>query len=308
MEYRGDINKLLNRYVDFVDEISSNNHYENNIRHLLYLVVPAFVFKYGVDKESTILKCFENVKIIISGTEDKQVLASFNRKLVRDNDGYHTIKYIMLNKYRTSPSISELLDSIIHEFNHAINSINNEISYDDKYIKVRTGLSYLIYDKSTLSFIRKSDEVNLEEIINTTQTEEIVNIINSFNDMDVENVEFKTTLYTLNNEINKVYKSNAYEFDTYICEELMNNKTFVPTICNLRFKGLIEDIERLFDDVMGRTGAYKELNTLLLEIHNLEIKYVTRHLFKNKILNKLRNKSRRVMDIVKEYDDKCVYK
>ena len=131
MEYRGDINKLLNRYVDFVDEISSNNHYENNIRHLLYLVVPAFVFKYGVDKESTILKCFENVKIIISGTDDKQVLASFNRKLVRDNDGYHTIKYIMLNKYRTTPSISELLDSIIHEFNHAINSINNEISYDD---------------------------------------------------------------------------------------------------------------------------------------------------------------------------------
>ena len=308
MEYRGDINKLLNRYVDFVDKISSDNHYENNIRHLLYLVVPAFIFKYGVDKESTILKCFENVKIIISGTEDKQVLASFNRRLVRDRDGYHTIKYVVINKYRTTPSISELLDSIIHEFNHAINSINNEILYDDKYIKVRTGLSYLIYDRKNLTFIRKSNEVNLEEIINTKQTEEIVNIINSFNDIDVENVEFKTTLYTINNEINKVYKSNAYEFDTYICEELMKNKTFIPTICNLRFKGFVEDIGSLFDNVMGRDGAYDELNDLLSEIHSLEIKYVTRHLFKNKILNKLRNKSQRVMDIVKEYDDKCVYK
>ncbi len=308
MEYRGDINKLLNRYVDFVDKISSDNHYENNIRHLLYLIVPAFVFKYGVDKENTILKCFENVKIIISGTEDRQVLASFNRKLVRDSDGYHTIKYIILNKYKTTPTISELLDSIIHEYSHAINSINNEISYDDKYIKVRTGLSYLIYDKNSLTFIKKSDEVHLEEIINTTQTEEIVNIINSFNDIDVDNVEFKTTLYTLDNEINKVYKSNAYEFDKYICEQLMNNKTFIPTICNLRFKGFVEDIESLFDNVMGRTGAYRELNTLLAEIHTLEIKYVTRHLFKNKILNKLRNKSNRVMDIVKEYDDKCVYK
>ena len=308
MEYRGDINKLLNRYVDFVDKISSNNHYENNIKHLLYLVVPAFVFKYGVDKENTILKCFENVKIIISGTEDRQVPASFNRKLIKDSDGYHTIKYIILNKYKTTPTITELLDSIIHEFNHAINSINNEISCDDKYIKLRTGLSYLIYDKKSLTFIRKSEEVSLEEIINTTQTEEIVNIINSFNDMDIDNVEFKTTLYTLDKEINKVYKSNAYEFDKFICGELMNNKTFLPTISNLRFKGLVEDIESLFDSVMGRTGAYKELNVLLTDINNLEIKYVTRHMFKSKILNQLRNKSQRVMDIVKEYDDKCVYK
>ena len=38
--------------------------------------------------------------------------------------------------------------------------------------------SYLIYDRKTLRFIEKSKESYLEEVINTEQTEEIINIIN----------------------------------------------------------------------------------------------------------------------------------
>ena len=308
MEYKGDINKLIDRYVVIVDSISEAFNYNSNIKHLLYLIVPAFVLKYGIDKESTILKCFESIKISETGVTNEYILASYNRHLVKDGNNYKTIKYILLNKFTSTNAISEIMDSIIHEYNHAVNSYNNEISYDDKYVKIRTGLSYLIYDKNTLSFIKKSKEVSLEEIINTEQTEEIINIINSFNSYDIENTEFKTTLYTLNKEIDNTYKSNAYEFDSYICKELMNNKTFLPTISNLRFKGFIEDIPDLFDNVIGRPGSYTELNKLLSDIHNLEIKYMNSHLFKDRILNKLRGKAGEVMALINEYDSKCLYK
>lgn len=308
MNYKGDINSLIERYIKFVDEISNSNHYESNIRHLLYLIVPAFVLKYGAENENTIKKCFEEVPIMITGTEDKYVTASFNRRLLKSGNGYKTLKYILLNKYKTSSTISELIDSIIHEYNHAINSYNNEITYDDKYIKIRTGLSFLIYDKNTLEFIKKSSEVNLEEIINTEQTEDIINIINSLNNYDISNEEFKTTLYTLDKEIKNEYESNAYSFESYICEELMNNKTFTPTVNNLRFKGFVEDIPNMFDDVIGRSGAYKELNELLTDIHKLEIKYMNSILFKKLILNKLRIKSKEVVNLIKEYDEKCIFK
>ena len=182
------INKFLEKYISFVDRISNKYNYQDNIRHLLYLIVPGFVIKYGVSNESLILRCFEEVIIFVSGTENQVVTASFNRKLFKSGSLYTTNKYIVINEYKKA-NLTNLIDSIVHEYNHAVNSINNEISYDDKYVKLRTGLSYLVYDKNTLKFIYKSKESYLEEVINTEQTEEIINIINSFGNYKISNIE-----------------------------------------------------------------------------------------------------------------------
>ena len=48
----------FNRYISFVDGISNEMDYPNSIRHLLYVVVPAFIINYGVDNERLILECF----------------------------------------------------------------------------------------------------------------------------------------------------------------------------------------------------------------------------------------------------------
>jgi hypothetical protein len=302
------VNKFLDKYIDFVNEISYKHKYEDNIRHLLYLIVPAFVAKYDVSNESLILKCFEDVHIFISGTENKVVTASFNRIINNCDNRYYTDKFIMLNEYRDA-SLTSLIDSIVHEYNHAINSINNEIIYDDKFVKVRTGLSYLIYDRKTLRFIEKSKESYLEEVINTEQTEEIINIINSFNSFKIDNMEFNNMLFALKNEIRvDKYTSNAYYFQSYICDELMKNKTFTPTISNLRIKGFVDSIPNLFDDVIGKEGSYKYLNSLLEEVYNLEIKYMKSGIFKKIILNKLRSKAFEVIDLINDYDNKCIYK
>jgi len=303
-----DINNFLNKYIDFVNNISNKFRYDNNIKHLLYVIVPAFIIKYDIKNEKHILNCFETIPIVVTGTEDKTITASFNRKLSYDNSTYKTIKIILLNEFKTA-SLTDLLDSIIHEYNHAVNSINNEITYDDKTIRVRTGISHILYDKKTFNYISKSNEVALEEILNTMQTEEIIEIINSFGKKSISNYEFKNMLDALDREIgSSKFKSDAYEYDSLLTSELINNKTFTPTICNLRFKGFIDDIPYLFDNVIGRDGEYKRLNDLLTRIHDNEWEYNKAVLFKNRILNSIKSDSLKVIDLIREYDSKCIYK
>jgi hypothetical protein len=303
-----DINSFINKYIDFVDEISNKHRYESNIKHLLYLIVPAFVIKYDIKNEKHILKCFNEIPIVISGNEDKTVTAAFNRRVLKDGDGYKTIKVIILNEYKTA-NLTNLLDSIIHEYNHAVNSINNEVTWDDKVIRVRTGLSHIFYDKNSLNYLSKSNEVALEEILNTMQTEEIINIINSFNNKPIDNYEFSSMLYSLKNEIGKEsFKSEAYYYDSLLTSELVKNKTFTPTICNLRLNGMIEDIPYLFDNVLGINGEYDRLNSLLTSIHKKEIEYGKRTMFRNLLLNDIKKDSLKVINLIREYDNKCIYK
>ncbi len=302
------VNSFIDKYILYVDNISKEFEYTDNIKHLLYLIVPAFVIKYGVNNESTILNCFKNVKIYINGTYDNIVSATFNRSLKKIDDNYYTEKYIMINNYSES-SLPSLIDNIVHEFNHAINSINNEVLYDDKYVKVRTGLCTLYYLKKDLKFEKKSNALTLEEILNTAQTEDVVNIINSFGNYYIENIELSNALYALKHEIGeKKYTSDGYAYQKQICSSLINNKTFTPTVNNLRFKGLIEDIPYLFDNVIGTEGSYNKLNSLLTDMHELIIKYAKSTFFKNKILNKIKSKSKEISILIDEYESKCIFK
>lgn len=303
-----DLNKFIEKYIDFVDRVADRYHYESNLKHLLYLIVPAFVIKYDIKNEKHILKVFEEVPMLLSGKEDKVITGSFSRSLTRDGSGYKTIKVIILNEYRTA-NLIDLLDNIVHEYNHAVNSVNNEITYDDKYVKVRTGLSHIVYDRNTLGFVSKSNKVALEEILNTMQTEEIINIINSFNKKQIDNYEFSSMLYSLKNDLGKEpFKSDAYRYDSYLANELVKNKTFTPTINNLRLNGNVDDIPYLFDNVVGRDGEYERLNDLLTLIHKKEVEYSKRTLFRNLLLNDIKKDSMKVLNLIREYDNKCIFK
>ena len=304
---QSNINQLLNKYIPFVDEISKEYDYSNNIKHLLYIIVPTFVAKYGINNESTVLNCFRKVKIYIKN-HGKNVSAAFNRSLKRDGNMYYTDKFITVNSFSTS-SLSTILDNFIHEFNHAINSINNEIIIEDKYIKVRTGLTTLNYNRKDLSFIEKSKETVLEELLNTSQTEELLGIIKSFSNYHIENSELSNTLYNLNKELGSdEYTSEAYLYQKNICKILIENKTFTPTMNNLRFKGMITDIPSLFDNVIGEEGSYDKLNEMLSNMHSLIVKYSESRFFKNKYLTKIKSISKDIIRLIDDYDKKCIFK
>ena len=123
---------IIEREKKFIDEISDKYNYDSNIRHLLYIIIPAFIIKYGTNKEKLILNTFKNIKIRITNQEDKMVKAYYSSTPRKINNEYTTIKYMMIQNYNNI-GLVELLDNLVHEFNHAVNSYLNEIKVTNKY-------------------------------------------------------------------------------------------------------------------------------------------------------------------------------
>ena len=262
-------NNRIEKYNLIAKKISLKYQYPSNISHLLGIILYGFIIKYGIDKERLIINTFTNVPIFISNKEDKFTLAFYQSIPYKENDTIKTKKYIVLNNYKNITLIS-LLDSLIHEYNHAVNSYNNEVSLENDTIKLRCGLSYARYD---LNFnpIDKEDNAILEEILNTNQTTDIINIIKNIDYKTIQDSNIQNTLYSINSETNNKYLSNSYFLETYICKNLLNNKTFVSTLNTLRISGDILDIDKWFNDITGIKNSYYLLTSYLNDVFTLEM-------------------------------------
>ena len=288
-----DSNLVIEREKPYIDDICNRYGYDSNIRHLLYIIIPAFIIKYGIKKEQLVLNTFKNIKIIISEKKDQYIKAYYSSRPIFEQNKYKTVKVMVIQNYEKI-SLINLLDNLVHEFNHAINS---EV--------IRTGLTYRLYKKNPLSFIRKDTSYILEEIINTKQTEEIIDIIKSFKPA---NSEISNTIYAINNETNHKYNSQSYYLESYSCKKILENKTFINTLANLRLNGEVYEIAKWFDDIVGREGTYKELILLLKEINELELEYANRKIFKSIIFNKIKSTSNKIMRIVEKFDRSVNYR
>ena len=299
-----DSNLIIEKEKGFIDKISDEYGYDSNIRHLLYIIIPAFIIKYGIKNENLVLNTFRDIKIIKSDRKDKFIKAFYSSKPVYSNGEYSTVKYMVIQNYNMI-SLIDLLDNLVHEFNHAVNSYKEEIRVTKNYLYLRTGLTYRLYKKDPLTFIKKNPSYMLEEIINTKQTEEIIDIIKSF---DNSNRDISNTIYAINNETDHKYNSNSYYIESYSCKQILENRTFINTLANLRLNGDVYDIDKWFDDIVGHEGSYKELIKLLNEIYELEIEYSKKKLFKSITLGKIRDTSRKIMRIVETFNNNVNYR
>ena len=290
--------QIIEREKTFIDKISEQYHYDSNIRHLLYIMIPAFIIKYGVNQEKLILNTFRDIQIISSEKENKIIKAYYSSTPIFINGEYQTKKVMVIQNYK-SIQLVDLLDNLVHEFNHAINSYKREIQVGNKYIYLRTGLTFRIYQKEDRSFIKKQSSYILEEIINTKQTSDIINIIKSFHSKDID---IANTIYAINAETNEKYVSNSYYFQSYVCKEILNNRTFISTLENLRLSGEVYDIDKWFDDITGEKDSYKTMNHLLEEVYNLELKYVNQKIFKTLTISKIRDLSRSILRIIDKFN------
>ena len=291
-----DMKVLLTKYVSFIDDVSLKYQYSDNIKHLLYVIIPAFVIKYGIKKEHFILNCLSEIPIIITGKEDLRFQALYVSYPYKD-DTIKTKKRIYLNRYNNIPFL-QLIDNLVHEFNHAINSFKNEIIIKDDIFYLRTGLAKTSFNKNTLEVIEKEKTYVLEEIINSKQTELIIDIIKKLKDLNVEDVKIQNTLEAVKNSIDNKYISSAYFSMKYYCQELLNNKTFLLTIENLRIDGNIDDIEYWFDGIYG-VGGYKELTDTLFKMLELQRK---KGIFNKR---KIKDTALELMKISRKFNQNC---
>lgn len=307
MNYSNDyINKLIDLEIDFSDKLSLKYHYPDNITHLLYIIIPAFILKYGYEHKTLIEDAFNNIPIMIHDTQNKVYQAYYYSKPIKKGSDIVTEKGIILSNYKNI-SLMQLLDNLIHEFNHAINSLQNEVIIDS-FIKIRTGLVYNYFDINTLTFIKQSPEIVIEEVINTKQTELIIDIIYSFFDCDIKNIIVSNTIYSINRSIDINYHSNSYFLESYVCKRLLQNKTFISTLENLRFVGQVSDFSLFFDSITGKENSFLTLANCLKESLQLQNDYIKAKWFKRRILKKIKSVNKISLTIVDNFDNNTIYK
>lgn len=295
-------NMILNKYKKLTDELSINYNYSENIKHLLYLIIPAFIIKYKLENERIIIDTFKNIPIIINDVNDTSNPALFTRRIKKVNTEYLTIKNIIIKNYQNA-GLLPLLDSIIHEYNHAINSIKNELSIRDNQLYLRTGISTSKYDLN-FKFI-DNENITLEEIINTNDSEEIINIIKDFQKYEISDYEIRNTIEIINRDIGNNYISKAYYLQSYVCKSLLENRTFINTLKNLRFSGNIEDINYWFDNITGKKDSFTILNKLLNDSLEKEKALSTIKFFKNRKIEQIKDNIRKINEIIRTFDNNC---
>lgn len=292
------INQLFDYTITFIETKLEKHKYNNDIKHLLYIIIPAFIIKYGLNNKDKILKIFETVPININKNDQKIHQAYYMSIPFVLKDKVIVNKYIVVNYYEYKPLI-ELIDNIVHEYNHAANSYINHFKYDEKYIYLRTGLMYIKYNKTNISDNAKDDAYILEEIID---------IINSFNKYDIKNETIKTTLYNIKGYIKNNYSSEAYLLQSTLCKELMSNKTLINVLSNMRFQGNVDDIPYFFDNITGINNSYNNLIKLLNNSIKFEEEYSRTKIFKKRKLRKLKKIYYEVKDIVDTFNTNYHFK
>ena len=132
------LDQLLKEEIEICNHLYELYHYPDNILHLLYLIIPAFIIKYGVKNKDLIEKCFSTVPILIDDQKDTIYQAFYFSKPQKIGEDISIFKGIVLRNYQNI-SLMQLLDNLVHEFNHAINSMKNEMLITD-FIMLRTGM------------------------------------------------------------------------------------------------------------------------------------------------------------------------
>ena len=72
-----DINRIIEREKQFIESICNTYQYDNNLRHILLLLIPTFILKYGIEKEQLIKNTFQSTRIIPSNEESKMIRAYY---------------------------------------------------------------------------------------------------------------------------------------------------------------------------------------------------------------------------------------
>lgn len=297
--------RLVEKYIPIIDQISNHYQYDYNIRHLLYIIIPAFVQKYSLQRERMILNVLSQTKICISPEKSDTIQAYYTSIPKEENGKIITVKYIILQNYEKI-SLIKLLDNLVHEFNHAIHSYQNEIIVKDKMLLLRTGLTYVSYSLPDFRPLKKDDSYLLEEILNTKQTEEIIDIIKNYT--DTSNLEVANTIYAINNETSSSYQSESYYLEHQILNPILANKTFLSTLNALRLAGNVEDVHTWFNHITNIENSYESLILSLKKITDLEKELINNKRFKRYKINKIKRILQDILTIIEVFNQNCHYK
>lgn len=265
------VNKLLEYSKEMVDSATKTYNYCEKLKEMQYLVFAGMVAYYGFDYIKEIyeaLKCKvnfiteedltfnryqdideESKNYMISGL----VPAFTNHEVCIRTSFDNTINIINTIYIYDNPNYPYTfnLESLIHEKNHIINSINKDVITDGEEVKSRIGMSIVNLSDCKQTFI------GLEEGINQLQTEGIINEIKKFADFKIYDGVLRKSLETIKYE---QYYSQAYSTILDEIKPIYISKNYKNIILPNRLNGNVQIIYNDFKTKLG-DDKFLELST-----------------------------------------------
>ena len=264
------VNQLFDYSKCMVDSLTKKNSQDEDIKNILYLVFAGMVSYYGYENINDICKAFSNKFIYDSKRQFFKYIKDKNIKVSNINDTMGT--FIQRASLKNTPfgdyynvdntififksvfyDMIELIDTVVHEYNHLLNSLNKPIVDIDSKIYLRCGLRLTSFDE-------KNNPVynyNIEEGMNVLQTMQIVNKILYFSNFSIKDKKLADILnHIKNSDYNS--KGHGYESVINLIGPLYQNSSFKSLVNSTRITGNVKTFSDYFDrKTYG--GAYNEL-------------------------------------------------
>lgn len=301
-----EVNDLLNYSKKMIDQINLCKEIPcpDELRKLEYLTFAGLYYFYGVEHFNEVFQAFLGTEFIYCKDNVSDVLRKYTNHSPDeiemlsspntpgffyfdfDSDGIMRRKIFVFEN--EEHSYGEILECIVHEVNHAVNSVNNVLVEHDDYISVRTGLSTAIFCDGENFF---EDKKALEEVYNQLQTIDIVDHIFDFSQYDIEDSDIKESFDHLKSDHPYGYTCKGYVSLRSILRPLYDDDNFNLIVRENRLEGSLDKIEEAFDSRTG-DGAYKLLGEYFDALNSGDwfnyyvTKPVTDVLIKQYVLNK----------------------
>lgn len=291
------VNQLLNYSKMLLDQMNQGKNYCGRFKEMQYLIFAGMISYYGFDHIKEIYETFEKTRFVYSNMSMINILKNLNlynsemegmlkvgrvpalcdTHVFNDKFGNRMrADSIVISTDYDSPPVN-LLDSIAHECNHIVNSVNKSIFSDSDKSFVRTGL-YV----SGLSHSYVSGQ-GLEECVNVLQTADIINEILRFTEFDIDDPFIANAISNIKYAGGMKHREVGYEHVVPFIKPLYDNRVFCRIVKDARMSGDIEKIDWEFDRKVGE-NAFSELKQCTDEIITMPTLYTPAYVKTKKLV------------------------
>lgn len=272
-------NYILNYSKTLVEQAGRVKSYPKELKEIQYLIFAGMISYYGFEHINEIYNAFIKTNFVYSdepildilrkkseiykGSVNKLYIceatkAFLEHKFLTNRAGKFFInRTIYLSDDKKCP-LDTFLEYAIHEVNHVVNSVTNDICKRDGNVVFRMGL-YV----SGLRGTNVEEGLIFEESVNVLQSVEILDEILRFGDYNIEDDDIRRVIDKLKvASENRYRKSSGYEHTVPIVRPLYESPTFKSMVKEKRLDGSIKEIREAFD-LKTRPGAFYELTGAL---------------------------------------------
>lgn len=266
-----ELNEFLSYCREMIKQIDHTLGVDDGLIAVKTIAFAGFVKYYGAEHFNDIYLAFLKTKFVKCNGSINEVLVNNYGISYEDSLKYSehcpgvlyvpvAVKNLKTNKYSIKRTMyvdysltdmTRLIESIVHQMNHVVNSIYNPI-VNKKLVGLGSRMGIAVDHFSS----RYCDLLDLEEVFSKLQSEEIMSRIIEFSFFDIAVPGVSEVLDDVFHNIGKMDESED-DYFTEIVRPLYQNAQFNQVLVDRRLSGKLTGIREEFDGRVGE-GAYSQ--------------------------------------------------